>query len=185
MWAVAHAAGMRATEGNASLTRVIGAVLVVLLIAEGITIIRMGGLVSAHMFIGMVLIPPVLLKLGSTGYRFVRYYSGDRAYRAAGPPLLPLRLLAPVLVVTTVVVFVTGVWLLVLGHKSDTLLEVHKVAFIVWGVAFAIHVLAYIPAVVRSFRTDWLGPRALLAVGSVGGGAALAIALLAAINGWN
>ena len=49
----------------------------------------MGGLVSAHMFIGMVLIPPVLLKLASTGYRFVRYYTGSQAYRAKGPPPLP------------------------------------------------------------------------------------------------
>ena len=28
------------------------------------------------MFIGLLLVPPVLLKLASTGYRFVRYYSG-------------------------------------------------------------------------------------------------------------
>ena len=61
--------------------------------------------------IGMVLIPPVALKLGSTGYRFARYYLGSPVYRAKGPPLLPLRLLAPVLVLTTLLVFATGVWL--------------------------------------------------------------------------
>ena len=105
------------TEGNEILTSATAVVLTVLLLAEGVTIVRMRGLVSAHMFIGMVLIPPVLLKLASTGYRFVRYYTGSRAYRAKGPPLLPLRLLAPALVVTTVAVFVTGV-LLLAGYRT-------------------------------------------------------------------
>src|SRR5256714_3503117 len=137
------------TEGNEILTSATAAVLTILLAAEGITIIRMGGLVSVHMFIGMLLIPPVLLKLASTGYRFVRYYTGARIYREKGPPPLALRLLAPVLVATTVWVFVTGVWLLLLGHRSDQLLMLHKITFIVWGVVFAIHFLAYAPRVVR------------------------------------
>jgi hypothetical protein len=55
--------------------------LVGLLAAEGYTIVNVGGLVRAHIFIGMVLIPPVLLKLVSTGYRFVR----GRARREALP----------------------------------------------------------------------------------------------------
>ena len=87
-------------------------VLTGLLAVEGITILRMRSLVSLHMFIGMVLIPVIALKLGSTGYRFVRYYTGSRAYREKGPPPLALRLLAPVLVVTTISIFVTGVWLM-------------------------------------------------------------------------
>src|SRR4051794_1881160 len=60
------------SEGNAILTTAPAAVLTILFVAEGITIVRMGARVSAHMFIGMLLIPPVLLKLASTGYRFVR-----------------------------------------------------------------------------------------------------------------
>src|SRR6478672_4256990 len=89
-------------EGNEVLTAAVAAVLTLLLIVEGITIIFIGGLLSVHMFIGLVLVPPVLLKLGSTGYRFVRYYTGSRPYREKGPPALPLRLMAPILVVTTV-----------------------------------------------------------------------------------
>ena len=99
------------TEGNELLTIGAAVVLTVLLVVEGITIIWMGGLVTVHLFVGMVLIPPVALKLGSTGYRFARYYLGSPVYRAKGPPLLPLRLLAPVLVLTTLLVFATGVWL--------------------------------------------------------------------------
>ena len=83
------------TEGNEILTSAAAVVLVVLLVAEGITIVQMQGLLSAHMFIGLVLIPPVMIKLGSTGYRMVSYYAGARAYRVKGAPLLPLRLMAP------------------------------------------------------------------------------------------
>ena len=64
------------TEGNEILTGATAVVLTLLLIAEGVTIVLIGDLLSAHMFIGMALIPPVLLKLGSTGYRFARYYAG-------------------------------------------------------------------------------------------------------------
>ena len=113
------------------------------------------------MFIGMVLIPPVLLKLASTGYRFVRYYTGSQAYRAKGPPPFALRLMAPVLVVTTLAVLTTGVLLLATGHKSGALLEIHKVSFIVWLATFAVHFLVYIPRVVRSLRTDWSSARRL------------------------
>jgi hypothetical protein len=182
------------TEGNEVLTSATAVVLTVLLAAEGLTILNMGGLVTAHMFIGMVLIPPVLLKLAGTGYRFARYYTGSRAYRAKGPPLLPLRLLAPVLVTTTIIVLMSGVLLLGAGHKSDMLLEIHKVSFIVWGAVFAVHFLAYVPRVVRSLRADWgaarreavpgAGARAMLLAATLGGGTALALALLPVISAW-
>ena len=89
------------TEGNEALTSAAAAVLTLLLAAEGLTLLDLGWLRVPHMFIGMVLIPPVLVKLGSTGYRFARYYAGTRPYREKGPPLMPLRLLAPVLVAAT------------------------------------------------------------------------------------
>lgn len=168
--------------------------LTLLLAAEGITIVRMRGLIGAHMFIGMVLIPPIVLKLASTGYRFVRYYSGSRPYREKGPPLLPLRLIAPVLVTATIGIFVSGVWLMLIGHRSDRLLLIHKASFIVWGIVFAIHFLSHLPRMVRSLRRDWgaarryavpgSGLRAVLVAAALGGGVALALALLSVINGW-
>ena len=183
------------TEGNEVLTSATAALLTVLLAAEGVTVVRMNGLVSVHMFIGMVLIPPVGLKLASTGYRFARYYTHSPAYREKGPPLLPLRLLAPVLVATTIGIFVTGVWLMLLGHRSDQVLLIHKVSFIVWGVVFGIHLLAYFPRMVRSLRADWgaargravpgSGIRAMLVAASLGAGAALALSLLSVISGWH
>ena len=70
--------------GNARLTAANAVVLLVLLAAEGVTILRVHQLLSPHVFIGMVLIPPVLLKVASTTWRFARYYVG--ALRQAQPP---------------------------------------------------------------------------------------------------
>jgi len=131
--------------GNEILTCAVAAVLTCLLLAEGVTLLRLGPLLVPHMFIGMVLVPLVLLKLGSTGYRFVRYYACAPAYREKGPPLLPLRMMAPVLVAATIGVFVTGVALLVEGHKSDTLLLLHKATFIVWGAVFGFLFFSEVP----------------------------------------
>jgi len=71
----------RGVEGNELLTAGSGAVLLLLLLAEGVTILFIRPLLSEHVFIGMLLIPPVALKLGSTGWRFSRYYLGAREYR--------------------------------------------------------------------------------------------------------
>jgi hypothetical protein len=183
------------TEGNEILTSATAVVLTGLLAVEGYTVVHMRGLVSLHMFIGLVLIGPVLLKLASTGYRFARYYSGTRAYREKGPPVMALRLMAPVLVASTIAVLLTGVLLLAAGHKSDTLLMLHKVSFIVFGVVFAVHFLAYVPRVARSLRSDWgaarrdavpgAGVRGMLLAAALGGGCVLALALLSVINGWH
>ena len=178
--------------GNEKLTVAAAVVLLVLLAAIGVTVIDMGGLRREHMILGLVLIPPVLLKLASTGWRFARYYLNSRPYRAKGPPPMALRLLAPVLIVTTVVVFATGVLLLVDGHKAGILLEVHKVSFIVWVVFFGLHVLGHLQRVARplirppALETPVPGNavRALLLATAVGTGAALAIAVLPAIDSW-
>jgi hypothetical protein len=181
-------------DGNEILTSAAAFVLVGLLAAEGITIVHMRGLLTAHMFIGLVLIGPVLVKLGSTGYRMASYYAGSRVYRAKGPPLLPLRLMAPLLVASTIAVLASGVLLLAAGHKSGTLLTIHKLSFIVFGVVLAVHFVAYVPRVVRSLRVDWsaarrrdvpgAGIRTLLVAAAVGGGVALALALLPTIHAY-
>lgn len=191
----AHEERLGGTAGNETLTSATALVLTLLLLAEGVTILLIGSMRNEHMFIGMVLIPPLLLKLGSTGYRFVRYYAGTRAYRAKGPPLLPLRLLAPLLVITTVIVFATGVALLVVGHRAGLLFTVHKLSFIVWSGFFGVHFLAHLPRMARSLQADWTSDgrrrvsgssvRLALVVASIGGGAALALAVLPLITGWH
>jgi hypothetical protein len=176
-------------DGNTALTSAAAVVLTVLLLVEGVTIIDMGGLRTPHMVVGLVLIPPILVKLGSTGYRFARYYARAPAYVKKGPPLTWLRLLAPLLVITTIGIFVSGVALLVAGHKSDTLLALHKVSFIVWSGVFGVHFLAHLPEMVRSARSDWRiqgsAVRVALVAGSVVGGVGLAMSLLHPITGWH
>ncbi len=103
----------------------------------------------------MLLIPPVALKTASTGWRFFRYYTGDRAYRVKGPPILPLRLLAPLVVASTVALFASGVALLVVGPGRGIVLGLHKASFAVWLVATGLHVLAYVWRIPALAASDW------------------------------
>lgn len=126
-----------------------------LLAAEGVTILSIRPLLSAHVFIGMLLIPPVALKLGSTGWRFVSYYRGREAYVVRGPPRIALRVLAAPLVLATVVLFGTGVAFLAVGHGGGLLLTAHAASFAVWGVLVGIHALAYLGYLWRYGLADW------------------------------
>jgi hypothetical protein len=144
------------TTGNERLTSATGAVLIVLLAVIGVTIIALGPLLSVHLFVGMVLVGPVLLKLASTGYRFTRYYTANPRYRRKGPPALPLRLIAPIVVLSTLVVFASGVALLLVGPSSrDTLLPIHKISFFVWVAFISLHVLAHLPTMLRGVLADY------------------------------
>ena len=99
-------------EGNSRLTSATGVVLLVLLAVEGVTVLRVRQLITLHVFLGVVLIGPVLLKSGSTVYRFARYYRGTAPYRGKGPPPLLLRVLGPVVIVTSLLLLGSGVALL-------------------------------------------------------------------------
>jgi hypothetical protein len=181
--------------GNERLTAAAAVVLFCLLAVEGVTILFLRPLLSVHVFVGMLLIPPVVLKLASTGYRFARYYGGSPVYRSKGPPHPLLRLLAPLVVVSTLAVFGSGVALLVGGPPGGLLVGLHKVSFIVWLAATGVHVLAYVrrvPALVaREWRPRVALPgavtRRLLVLAALGAGVALAAATLplaAAWHGW-
>jgi hypothetical protein len=140
-------------DGNEQLTAMTGVILIVLLAVLGLTIVRIGQLLWLHLFLGLLLLGPVLLKLASTGYRFLRYYSRAALYRAKGPPMPALRAMAPVVVLSTLVVFISGVVLLFSGPRGPgTVVTVHKVSFIAWLVFMAIHILAHLPALERSLR---------------------------------
>src|ERR1700679_2096414 len=97
------------TDGNERLTVMTGLVLIIVTAAIGVTIVWIGQLMWLHLFLGLAGIGPVALKRARTGYRFVRYYTHDPAYRRKGPPVPVLRVLAPVVVFLTVVLLATGV----------------------------------------------------------------------------
>jgi hypothetical protein len=145
--AVADSTGR--AEGNERLTAMTGAVLLVLLAAEGVTILLKRQLLTEHFFIGMLLVGPVLLKLGSTGYRFVRYYAGSAPYVRKGPPALLLRLLGPVVILTSVGVIGSGIALALVGPGPSPWLFLHKATFVLWFGATSIHVLWYAPRLPR------------------------------------
>jgi hypothetical protein len=134
-----------------------GAVLLVLLAVEGFTILRVGRLLTLHVFLGMLLLGPVALKGGSVIYRFARYYAGSAPYRRKGPPALLLRLLGPVVVLLTAGVFGSGVMLAVVGPGKGPWLLLHKASFILWFCAMAIHVLAYVPRLPRLLAAEARG----------------------------
>lgn len=179
--------------GNERLTSAIGIVLIGLLGAEAVTAIDLHDLLSTHLFLGLFLLGPVALKLGSTGWRFARYYLRSEAYRLLGPPRLLLRLLAPLLVASALILFGTGVAFLVVGHGGGILLTVHAVSFAVFGVVVSLHTLAYLRRVARDGFVDWRLRRPTLAgtslrrlavVGALAAGAAVALATLSVQGAW-
>ena len=181
------------SEGNRRLTAATAAILLVLLAAEGVTLLAIGPLVSAHVFIGMLLLPLVGVKLASTGYRFARYYTGHRTYRAEGPPHPLLRLLGPVVVLSTVALFASGVTLIVLGPQGGVVLGLHKASFAVWVAAMSAHVMAHLVRVPRLAAADWRREEALpgsslrrwLLAGSLVAGLVLAVATVHLAGPWH
>ena len=139
--------------GNARLTAWTGLLLLGGFIAECVTLLSLHQMLTAHFLIGGVLVPMVLLKTGTTGWRIARYYLHAPAYRMAGPPPLLLRVLGPVVVLTGLAVLGTGLALIPLGNSSFTTiwtvagqridaLTLHKICFVLWLVATGLHVLA-------------------------------------------
>jgi hypothetical protein len=139
------ATGSGGAEGNERLTALTGAVLLVGLLIECYTILRLGHLLTLHVFLGMLLLGPVTLKAGSVLYRFARYYTGSAPYRRKGPPAPLLRVIGPVIVLLTACVFGSGIMLAVSGPGpgSERWLDVHRISFIAWAFFIAIHVLGY------------------------------------------
>ncbi len=181
--------------GNARLTSANAAVLLVLLAIEGVTILRIRPLLSPHVFIGMVLVPPVLLKVASTSWRFVRYYRGAPAYQRKGPPPVLLRLLGPVIVILTLVLLASGVGLMLVGQSwLPLLLKVHKASFILWFGATTVHVLGHLGEVFRLAPRDLLrrtrrdvrgaGLRSWLIAASLVAGVLLGFLLLSRVGPW-
>jgi hypothetical protein len=136
-------------EGNERLTAMTGAVLLVLLLVECYTILRIGRLLTLHVFLGMLLLGPVTVKAAAVLYRFARYYTGSAPYRRKGPPAPLLRVIGPILMLLTACVFGSGIMLAVTGPGYNyggpsEWLTVHRLSFIAWAFFITIHVLAYL-----------------------------------------
>jgi hypothetical protein len=182
------------SDGNARLTAATAVVLSVLLIAEGLTLIGgVGRFLVPHVFVGLLLIPPILLKLASTGWRMLSYYRRVEEYVRKGPPQALLRILvAPVLVAATVVLFATGIAATWVGH-GGLLLGLHKASFVVWGIAFGIHFLAHVLKLPQLVAFDWWQPdrlggrrlRQFLLAGTLVAGLVVAIGAFPLAHHWH
>ena len=195
-----HVARTASPSGNARLTAITGAALLILFSAEVITTLLMGSLFGLHFFLGMVLIGPVCLKIGSTVWRFARYYTGSEPYVRRGPPPTLQRVLGPVLIITSVGVLGTGVLLAVSG-PGDPWGRLHQLSFYLWLIVVIIHVVHYLPKLpqllasrpakrtIQAATAAATGSRtrSLLLVGSVIAGLVLAVLtyhLRARWGGW-
>ena len=177
-------------HGNERLTSSTGLVLLVLLAVETLTTLALGTYLNVHLFLGLLLLPPVILKLASTGWRFARYYTRNEPYVLAGPPRMLLRTLAPLLVASTLALFGTGTAMIVVGHRGGELRTLHTLSFIAWGVLIGVHVLAYLSRVLSDGTMDWrrngadvvagVRSRRALLVGTLLAGVVLAAATLPA-----
>lgn len=139
--------------GNARLTAWTGALLLVLFLIELATLLDVTGLLSWHVVVGVLLVPPALLKTGSTGWRIVRYYTRSGPYRTSGPPPMVLRVLGPLVVLSTLAVLGSGLALLAVGPEASlqpfasvlgyqvSALTVHQASFVVWAVVTGLHTL--------------------------------------------
>src|SRR5215470_6618054 len=130
---------------NERLTALAGMPLFILLAAMAVTVLFVQQLLPEHYLVGFLLIPPLALRLASTGYRFGRYYTRNRSYRLAGPPPVLLRLVAVVLLISTCAVFVTGIQLWLVGLRfGDTWIEAHTLSSVVMILAAGVHTLSHL-----------------------------------------
>jgi hypothetical protein len=168
---------------NRRLTAAAGAALLAAIVAELATLAHLGTLLSVHVFVGVLMAGPLTVKLGSTGWRFVRYYAGSPAYVREGRPPLALRMLAPVLVASTVAVIGTGFALVVTGPaRPGPFVALHVISFLVWMPATAVHLLAHlqqVPRLIAKGRTP-----GAVTIGALAAGAVAALLLSPAAAPW-
>jgi hypothetical protein len=196
-------AGTGGPAGNALLTAWTAFVLLVLSVGELLTLFDVRGLISWHVALGALLVPPAAMKTASTTWRMASYYLGRTPYREAGPPPLLMRVLGPLVVLSTIGLLATGVLLVLLGEERShqgllTLLgfrldwvAAHQGFFAVWAGAAGLHLLGRI---VPAFRTavapgprstvPGRGARALCLVAVVAAAVVLAVVLVRADSSW-
>ena len=182
----------RGVVGNERLTALASAVLLGLILVELATMPDLSAAVPLHVFVGVAFIGPLTVKLASTGYRFLRYYGGADAFVRRGPPRLALRLLAPALVLMTVLLVATGLALLVVGPDDPAPFEgLHNLSFVLWLPLVAVHVLAHLARLPRLLADDWRGDHANgrwirldLTFGAVLFSAVAAVVVLPAADPW-
>jgi len=162
------APGDPGVEGNRRLTALTGVAQLGVLVLVVLSGLVFGDFPALHYFLGYAAIPLTLLKLASTGWRFLNYYAvRRRTYRTAGPPRPLPRLLAPLLVASTLAAFVTGVVLFFQGQRRGTVATLHTDSAAIFVVAALLHVAVHARTAYTATLADL--PRSALAHALRGG----------------
>jgi hypothetical protein len=158
-------------RGNARLVALSGLALLVLLPVPYVSALSLDLLWRVHFFSSLILVPLLVVKFAGTGWRALRYYLRDADYRADGPPHPMARLSAPILVLSTIILFVSGVVMMLDGDRFGAWSTVHNGAAIIFTGALGLHLLAHLwdtPAEagsdLRRSRTEVPGARRRVAV---------------------
>jgi hypothetical protein len=140
------------------LTSTAAVVLLVLFSVEIITVVLgVWSVLTLHVMVGLILVPPILVKISSVSWRFIQYYRHDEEYRRKGPPAPALRLLSPVLLFVTIVLFASGIGLLWAPLPvAGSLRKVHSASFYIWLPVLIAHVAAHARTVRRVAPRDWV-----------------------------
>jgi len=180
------------SDGNERLTAATAAVLLVVLALEGLTLVGVRQYLRPHIFLGVLLIPLVLLKLGSTGWRMTGYYRRSAEYVRRGPPAMLIRILvAPLLVLSTISLIATGIAAAALDQRG-LLLTLHRLSFFVWLGAMSLHVLTRALKLPRLIAADWWRSdglrgrrvRQILLTSTLASGLVLAVVTLPVVDHW-
>ena len=184
-------------EGNARMTVNVAVILLVLFgIQIATVVIGVASHLTLHVVVGLLVVPPLLVKVASVSWRFIRYYQHDQAYRRQGPPPLVLRVLSPVLLVITLVLFVSGIVLLLapraFGGPHGTMFYIHDFSFYVWMLLLLAHLAGHARDLRHLAVRDWARrtraavPGAMLrqaiVLASLAVGLALALALVGQVG---
>jgi hypothetical protein len=129
---------------NGRLVAMTGLALLILLPVPYATALSLDVLWRVHYFSGLLLIPLLAVKLAGTGWRAFRYYLRDSGFRADGPPHPMPRITAPILVLSTVVLFLSGVEMLLGADRFGPWSTIHNGAAIIFTGALGLHLLAHL-----------------------------------------
>ena len=115
-----------------------------------------------HFFVGFALMPLLGLKLASTGWRFGRYYLRSRYYKAAGPPSWTGRLIAPLLIVSGISLFASGVEMWSFQNQLGwPWTAIHNVAAFTFVSVLVVHLILHAVQAHRDAAADLAGKPAV------------------------
>ena len=168
-----HTVPTAGVGGNARLTAVTGVILLALLVLEiasavfffllAANLAALGGpaydvIRPVHFFVGFMLMPLIAIKLISTGYRFSRYYLRDRAYHEAGPPRPVPRVIAPILIGSSVTLFASGVEMWSFRNQFGyAWTAIHNTSAVVFTVTLAVHIVVHVRNAHRTAAAELAG----------------------------